>query len=168
MLVATYFGEKEVQWGEDGATTGLIVSILLIQLVAILGAYVASKLSSKYGNLPVLIVINILWVLICIGGYFVITPMQFYLTAGAVGLVMGSIQSLSRSTYSKMIPDGSLDTASYFSFYDVAEKIGIVIGMSIFAVVNQATESMRYSILFLLVFFVIGVVLLYRVPRIKQ
>lgn len=168
MLVATYFGEKEVQWGEDGATTGLIVSILLIQLVAILGAYIASKCSAKFGNVPVLIVINILWVAICIAGYFVETPHQFYATAGAVGLVMGSIQSLSRSTYSKMIPDGSLDTASYFSFYDVAEKIGIVIGMSIFAGVNQLSGSMRDSILFLVVFFVIGVVLLYRVPRIKQ
>lgn len=167
MLVATYFGTEEVQWEEGGATMGLIISILLIQIVAIGGAFIASKLSNVYGNLKVLIGINIIWVAICIYGYFVITPMQFYLTAAAVGFVMGSIQSLSRSTYSKMIPQGTLDTASYFSFYDVAEKIGIVIGMSIFTVVTQWSGSMRGSILFLVVFFIIGVVLLMRVPKVE-
>lgn len=167
MLVATYFGTEEVAWEEDGATMGLITSILLIQLVAIVGAWLASLLSRKIGNIKTLIIINILWVLICIYGYFVVTPMQFYITAACVGFVMGSIQSLSRSTYSKMIPDGNLDTASYFSFYDVAEKIGIVIGMLIFAIVGEISGSMREPILFLVVFFIIGVILLYRVPKIK-
>lgn len=164
MLVATYFGTEEVQWEEDGATMGLIISILLIQLVAIFGAWLASLLSRKLGNIKTLIVINILWAVICIYGYFVVTPMQFYITAGFVGLVMGSIQSLSRSTYSKMIPDGNPDTASYFSFYDVAEKIGIVIGMLIFAVVGELSGSMREPILFLIVFFIVGIILLSRVP----
>ncbi|MGJ8685733.1 MAG: MFS transporter [Nonlabens sp.] len=167
MLVATYFGTEEVAWEEGGATMGLIVSILLIQVVAIGGAFIASWLSKKYGNIRVLIVINIIWVAICIYGYFVYSPMEFYLTAAAVGFVMGSIQSLSRSTYSKMIPDGNPDTASYFSFYDVAEKIGIVIGMSIFTLVTQLSGSMRGSILFLVVFFIIGVLLLLRVPKVK-
>ncbi|MDP5077211.1 MAG: MFS transporter, partial [Nonlabens sp.] len=133
-----------------------------------LGAFVASSLSRKHGNLPVLIGINIVWAAICVYGYFVETPLQFYITAGTVGFVMGSIQSLSRSTYSKMIPAGSLDTASFFSFYDVAEKIGIVIGMLLFAVVGELTGSMRGSILFLVSFFVIGVILLLRVPRIAK
>ncbi|WP_213523233.1 MFS transporter [Nonlabens sp.] len=164
MLVATYFGTEEVQWEEDGATMGLIISILLIQLVAIFGAWLASLLSRKLGNIKTLIVINILWAVICVYGYFVVTPMQFYITAGFVGLVMGSIQSLSRSTYSKMIPDGNPDTASYFSFYDVAEKIGIVIGMLIFAVVGELSGSMREPILFLIVFFIVGIILLSRVP----
>ncbi len=168
MLVATYFGTEEVTWPEGGATTGLIISILMIQLVAILGAYVASSLSRKRGNLTVLIGINIIWAAICVYGYFVTTPVQFYVTAGAVGFVMGSIQSLSRSTYSKMIPVGSLDTASFFSFYDVAEKVGIVIGMLLFAVVGELTGSMRGSILFLVVFFIIGVLLLLRVPKITK
>ncbi|BAO56394.1 MFS transporter [Nonlabens marinus] len=167
MLVATYFGTEEVEWGEGGATTGLIISILLIQLVAIVGAYVASSLSRKHGNINVLIGINIIWATVCVYGYFVTTPMQFYITAGFVGFVMGSIQSLSRSTYSKMIPEGSLDTASFFSFFDVAEKIGIVIGMFLFAVVGEITGSMRGSILFLVVFFVIGILLLLRVPKLK-
>jgi UMF1 family MFS transporter len=168
MLVATYFGTEEVQWEEDGATMGLIISILLIQLVAIFGAWLASLLSRKLGNIKTLIVINILWAVICVYGYFVVTPMQFYITAGFVGLVMGSIQSLSRSTYSKMIPDGNPDTASYFSFYDVAEKIGIVIGMLIFAVVGELSGSMREPILFLIVFFIVGIILLFRVPCLNK
>jgi UMF1 family MFS transporter len=172
MLVATYFGTEEVLWpideetGKRDGTTGLIISILLIQLVAIAGAWIASKLSRKLGNINTLITINIVWAMVCLYGYFVVTPLQFYITAGFVGFVMGSIQSLSRSTYSKMIPPGSVDTASYFSFFDVAEKIGIVIGMLLFAVVGEFTGSMRGSILFLVIFFVIGIILLTRVPKI--
>ncbi len=167
LYVATYFGTEEVAWEEGNKTQGLILSILLIQIVAIFGAWLASLLSKKVGNITTLIVINIAWVLICIYGYFVITPMQFYITAGCVGLVMGSIQSMSRSTYSKMLPITTTDTASYFSFYDVAEKIGIVIGMLIFAVVGEITGSMRGPILFLVVFFIIGVIILATIPRIK-
>jgi UMF1 family MFS transporter len=168
LLVATYFGTEEVQWEEGGATSGLIISILLIQLVAILGAWLASMISGKLGNIKTLIGINILWAAICVYGYFVVTPMEFYITAGFVGLVMGSIQSLSRSTYSKMIPDGNPDTASYFSFYDVAEKIGIVIGMFLFALVGEKSGSMREPILFLVVFFIVGIVLLFRVPSLNK
>jgi UMF1 family MFS transporter len=168
LLVATYFGTEEISWSEGSATMGLIVSILMIQLVAILGAFVASSLSRKHGNITVLIGINVMWAAICIYGYFVKTPMQFYVTAAAVGFVMGSIQSLSRSTYSKMIPAGSVDTASFFSFFDVAEKIGIVIGMLLFATVGELTGSMRGSILFLVLFFIIGIFLLARVPRLEK
>ena len=91
------------------------------------------------------------------------TPFQFYIAAGLVGFVMGGVQSLARSTYSKFLPETE-DTTSYFSFYDVAEKIGIVIGMTIFAVVDQIS-TMRYAILFLFVFFFIGIILLFRVPK---
>ncbi|WP_194852589.1 MFS transporter [Nonlabens antarcticus] len=168
MLVAIYFGTEEVNWGDDGASMGLIISILLIQLVAIVGAFVASSLSRKHGNIKVLIGINIVWACVCIYGYFVTTPIQFYITAGFVGFVMGSIQSLSRSTYSKMIPEESKDTASYFSFFDVAEKIGIVFGMLIFAIVGEISGSMRSSILFLVVFFILGIILLARVPKLKE
>ena len=165
MLVATYFGEQEVNWGgEDEKTMGLIVSILIIQLVAVGGAFFTSRASKKYGNIPVLIFINCIWVGICVYAFFVREPIQFYCTAGVVGVVMGGIQSLSRSTYSKFLPNTE-DTASYFSFYDVSEKIGIVIGMGIYATVDLITGSMRNAVLFLVVFFIIGVVLLYRVPR---
>ena len=165
MLVATYFGEKEVSWESDSQKTmGLIISILVIQLVAVLGAYLTSKASHKFGNIPTLIVVNAIWVVICVCAYFVTLPIHFYVTAAFVGLVMGGIQALSRSTYSKFLPETD-DTASFFSFYDVTEKIGIVIGMSIYGIIDQVTGSMRNAILFLGLFFVIGLVLLLRVPK---
>lgn len=167
MLVAAYFGEQEINWGDDDQKTiGLIISILIIQLVAIIGAQLTSKASEKYGNIPTLIVINGIWAIICIVAFFITSPFQFYATAGFVGLVMGGIQALSRSTYSKFLPV-TKDTASYFSFYDVSEKIGIVIGMLIYGIIDQLTGSMRNSILFLVVFFIIGALLLFRIPRNK-
>ena len=100
---------------------------------------------------------------LCFYAYFMETPMQFYIAAGFVGLVMGGVQSLARSTYSKFLPETE-DTTSYFSFYDVAEKIGIVIGMTIFAIVDQIS-TMRNAILFLFIFFLMGIILLFRVPK---
>ncbi|MDR6300351.1 MFS transporter [Mesonia maritima] len=167
MLIATYFGIEELDWGDQDSTTGLIVSILLIQIVAVLGAFLTSRISEKAGNIKTLIGINLIWIAVCIFAYFITTPEEFYIAAASVGLVMGGIQSLSRSTYSKFIPDKAIDTASYFSFYDVSEKIGIVIGMFSYGLVAQLTGSIRYSILFLIVFFVLGVVLLLRVPKSK-
>ncbi len=165
MLIATYFGIEELDWGTTDSTTGLIVSILLIQIVAILGAYVTSRCSERFGNINTLIVLNIIWIAICIFAYTITTPMEFYCTASAVGLVMGGIQSLSRSTYSKLLPEGAIDTASYFSFYDVSEKIGIVIGMLSYGYIAQVTGSIRYSIIFLTLFFVVGMLLLTRVNK---
>ena len=165
MLVAVYFGEEEINWGNDEAkTTGLIVSILVIQVVAIAGAVLTSRASAKFGNIKTLIAVNAIWMCLCFYGYFIDTPIQFYITASLVGLVMGGIQSLARSTYSKFLPETN-DTTSYFSFYDVAEKIGIVIGMLIYGFIDQITGSMRNSILFLFVFFLLGIILLFRVPR---
>ena len=167
MLVATYFGESEISWATDSEKTqGLIVSILLIQLVAVLGAFLTSLASAKFGNIPTLIAINCIWAVICVTAYFVTLPIHFYVTAGFVGLVMGGIQALARSTYSKFLPETD-DTTSFFSFYDVTEKIGIVIGMSLYGIVDQITGSMRNSILFLGVFFIIGLILLLRIPRNK-
>ena len=166
MLVATYFGEQEIKWADDnGRTMGLIISILVIQIVAILGAFLTSYISEKIGNIKTLIIINSIWVVICVYAFFVVSPVQFYVTAGFVGLVMGGIQSLSRSTYSKFLPE-TKDTASFFSFYDVAEKVGIVIGMGIFATIDQISGSMRNAIVFLAIFFIIGVFLLTRVQKI--
>ncbi|APG59391.1 MFS transporter [Christiangramia salexigens] len=164
MLIATYFGIEELEWEDDDPTFGLITSILLIQLVAVVGATLTSRLAIKFGNIKVLIIINLIWISICGYAYFITTPTQFYFAAASVGLVMGGIQSLSRSTYSKMIPEKSLDTTSYFSFYDVSEKIGIVIGMFLYGFVAQVTGSIRNAILFLVTFFIAGVILLLRVP----
>lgn len=165
MLVATYFGEQEINWADSTQKTmGLIISILIIQLLAVLGAELTSRSSARYGNIPTLIVINGIWLVICIVAYKITEPIQFYITAGCVGLVMGGIQSLSRSTYSKFLPK-TKDTTSYFSFYDVTEKIGIVIGMLLYGFIDQITGNMRNSILFLVVFFFLGIVLLLRVPQ---
>ena len=165
MLVAAYFGEEEINWGSDSdKTIGLIVSILLIQLVAIVGAIITARCSEKFGNLKTLFVINLIWAAICVYAFFIHTPDQFYMVAGFVGLVMGGLQSLSRSTYSKFIPETD-DTTSYFSFYGVTEKIAIVIGMLLFGVLDQITGSMRSSILFFFVFFVLGALMLLRVPK---
>lgn len=165
MLVATYFGAEEILWGgSEEKKKGLIISILLIQLVAVAGAMITSKMSERYGNIKTLIVINCIWAIICICAFFVTLPIHFYITAGFVGLVMGGIQSLSRSTYSKFLPE-TTDTASFFSFYDVTEKIGIVIGMMLYGAIDQMFGSMRYSVIFLTIFFIIGVLLLRRVLK---
>ena len=168
MLAATYFAEEELAWKSDSErTTGLIISILIIQLVAVLGAILTSMASNKFGNIRTLIFINIFWLTICCFAFFVITPVHFYAIASCVGLVMGGIQSLSRSTYSKFLPETE-DTTSFFSFYDVSEKVGIVIGMLIYGFVAQVTGSMRNSVLFLGLFFLVGIILLYRIPRKKE
>lgn len=165
MLVATYFGATEINWETPSQkTTGLIICILVIQIVAVLGAFLTSRASGKFGNINTLIFLNSFWAILCVFAYFVTEPNEFYIVAGFVGLVMGGIQSLARSTYSKLLPETD-DTASYFSFYDVTEKIGIVIGMSIYGIIDQVTGSMRNSSVFLAIFFVIGIILLLRIPK---
>lgn len=159
MLAATLFGSKLLQL-ED---TKLIVTIVIIQLVAIPGAVWMSRLSEKFGNLRVLIGIVLFWILICLAAYYTARfkemggnpEIGFYLLAIAVGLVMGGIQSLSRSTYSKLMPE-TKDTASYFSYYDFTEKVAIVIGMFSFGLIEEITGSMKNSVLSLIIFFVIG------------
>jgi UMF1 family MFS transporter len=165
MLVATYFGAQEITWSsKEESTIGLIICILLIQLVAVLGAVLTSRASKKFGNIPTLIVINCIWVVFCAIAFFITLPIHFYAMATMAGLIMGGIQALSRSTYSKLLPETD-DTASFFSFYDVAEKIGIVIGMCVYGVIDQITGSPRFAIVFLAIFFITGVFLLRRVPK---
>jgi UMF1 family MFS transporter len=101
---------------------------------------------------------------LCVVAYYTRTPLQFYIVAGFVGMVMGGLQSLSRSTYSKLIPDNTQDTTSFFSFYDVTEKIGIVIGMICFGLIDHISGSMRNSILFFIIFFIFGGIMLLRIP----
>ncbi|WP_426063641.1 MFS transporter [Flavobacterium sp. DSP2-3-1] len=165
MLVATYFGAQEIAWSSKAeSTTGLIICILIIQLVAVFGAIITSRASGKFGNIPTLIGINCIWAVFCALAFFITLPIHFYVMASIAGLVMGGIQALSRSTYSKLLPE-TQDTASFFSFYDVAEKIGIVIGMLVYGIIDQITGSPRLAIVFLGVFFVLAVVLLRRVPK---
>lgn len=164
MLVAVLFGTKELQL-ESGE---LILTILIIQIVAIVGAYLFSWSSSRIGNINTLQSATVIWIGVCIFAYFIPAkaPVPFYVLAFMVGLVMGGIQSLSRSTYSKLLPRTE-DHASYFSFYDICEKIGLVIGMVIYGLVEHYSDNMRNSIVALLIFFVLGFLLLKRIPRIK-
>ena len=165
MLIAAYFGEQEITWGSlSEKQIGLIVSIMIIQVIAIVGAILTAHFSEKFGNLPVLITLNFIWVSLCLYAFFVKTPTQFYIAAGFVGLSMGGIQSLARSTYSKFIPETD-DTASFFSFYSTSQMTGIVLGMLLFGTIDQITGSMRNSILFFLVFFLIGALLLRKLHR---
>jgi len=161
MLVAANFGAKVLLLPD----TSLIAVILVIQLVAIAGANIMSKLSEKYGNIKVLIGVVAIWIGACFGAYFTTTAVQFYILAVIVGMIMGGIQSLSRSTYSKYLPQNIPDTASYFSFYDVTEKLAIVIGLFTFGFIEELTGSMRNSALILSVFFLIGLVILFSLLR---
>ena len=164
MLAAAGFGEKTLKLG----TSKLIITILIIQLVAILGAMVMSYLAKRMGNVRVLIYVVIIWVFACVCGYFIYTEMQFYGLAAVVGLIMGGIQSLSRSTYSKYLPVNTPDTTSFFSFYDVTEKMAIVIGLFSFAFIEEATGSMRNSIIALASFFIIGLVFLLILMKVER
>lgn len=153
MLAAALFGSQVLHV----PTPNLILAILIIQLVAIAGAYLMAALSKKWGNVNVLLFTVCIWIGICGIAYYVTGVNGFYLVAVLVGLVMGGIQSLSRSTYAKLMPDTS-NTASFFSFYDVTEKIAIVIGMFSFGLIQQITGNMRLSIVGLIVFFALGLV----------
>lgn len=158
MLAATLYGKSEL----NIPTTNLIVAILIIQLVAIPGAFIISRMSDKIGNLNTLMLAVIFWILLCYLGYII--PRnginEFYILAVLVGFVMGGIQSLSRSTYSKLMPE-TRDTTSFFSFYDVTEKIAIIVGMFSFGYINEQTHSQRNSVLILMSFFIVGLILLF-------
>jgi UMF1 family MFS transporter len=144
----------------------LITTILIIQFVAMAGAYLFSFSSRKIGNILTLRIATLIWALICTGTFFLVyTATHFYVVAAFVGLVMGGIQALSRSTYSKLLP-ATEDPSSYFSFYDVCEKMSIVFGMAIFGFVNQVSDTMRTPIIALVAFFIVGFILLQRVDAV--
>ncbi|MBC7829551.1 MAG: MFS transporter [Chitinophagaceae bacterium] len=166
MLAAALYGKSELQIPDSN----LIIAILLIQLIAIPGAIAVSRLSERIGNLKALMVCIVTWIGICYAGYIIPAKgiTEFYILAATVGFVMGGIQSVSRSTYAKLMPE-TKDTASFFSFFDVTEKIAIVIGMFSFGFMNEFTGSQRSSVLALMVYFIIGLILiLYTITADKQ
>ncbi len=168
MLMAVLFAKKEVFIGDNADDAGLIIAVMLIQFIAIPGAYTFSWASKKIGNVKTLGVALMIWCICCgFAYYFVYDPFNFYILAGIVGFVMGGTQSLSRSTYSKFLPE-TKDTASFFSFYDITEKVGIIIGMVIFGFVEATSGDMRMSVLALIVFFVLGFVALFFIPKNEQ
>lgn len=156
MYLAALFGTDVLELKD----TQLIPTILLIQLVGAVGAYAFAKVSERTGNKNALLIMIGIWICVCVGAYFIQTANQFYALAAIVGLVMGGIQSLSRATYSKLIPRNTIDHASYFSFYDVAFNLSIVFGTFSYGLINQLMGSMRYSALALAVYFVVGMGLL--------
>jgi UMF1 family MFS transporter len=158
LYMASTFAEKELHF----ATSELIAIIIILQLVAIGGAYLFAALSKWKGNKFSLLTMLFIWIVVCVAAYFVVDKSQFYFVAAAVGLVMGGIQSLSRSTYSKLLPPDEQDIASFFSFYDVLEKSAIVLGTFSFGFVETVSGGMRNSVLALVGFFLIGIIILSR------
>ncbi|MFY0643418.1 MAG: MFS transporter [Bacteroidia bacterium] len=171
MILAVVFAEKEIDWPllENGQkdSSGLIISIIIIQIIAVFGATIMSRMSRSYGNIKVLMIAVLIWISVTVAAYFIHSPIEFYFLAAVVGFVMGGIQALSRSTYSKMIPK-TPDTASYFSFYDIMEKIGLIIGPFLFGLIEGLTGNMRLSVLLLMFIFVVGFILLLRLQRIAK
>ena len=159
ILIATYFGESEILWEETDKNLGLILSMLIIQLIAIFGAMLTARVSDKIGNIRTLIILNLIWFLLCLVAYFVQYPIEFYIIAGFVGMVMGGTQAISRSTYSKLIPKTD-NTCSYFSFYQMSMIISVVLGTFMSGVVDQLTGSLRNSIIVFAVIFILGAILL--------
>jgi UMF1 family MFS transporter len=156
MLLAPLFGDKEVGMTADE----MIFVVLILQILAIAGAYFFALISKFKGNGFAIGTTLIIWIFICITGYFLKDKMSFYGLAGLLGFVMGGVQSISRSTYSKLIPEETKDTASFFSFYDITEKLAIVIGSFSYGFIDMITGSMRNSMVFMSLFFIGGFVLL--------
>ncbi|QHI36030.1 hypothetical protein IMCC3317_13830 [Kordia antarctica] len=167
IYMAGIFGSEELEL----PTTNLIGAILLVQFVAIFGAYIFSNISKKYGNLTALKITIIIWGIVCFVAFSLDKTQEnielyFYGLGGLIGLVLGAIQSLSRSTYSKLLPETE-DTATYFSFYDVTEKVAIVLGMVVFGALNAITGSMQWSVLFLAIFFLISFIIMSFIKKTK-
>jgi UMF1 family MFS transporter len=163
MFMAASFGDKEIHLG----ITQLIITVLLLEYLGVGGAFLFAWISKKTSNLKALMIAIFVWILICAGSYFIVTPTHFYIAAFFIGMVMGGIQSLSRSTYAKMIPQTG-NNAGYFSFYDVCEKTAMMCGLLMFGTLDNLTGSMRNSIMALATWFTIGLIILFFVQRIKS
>lgn len=168
IVLAGKFGDEELHL----PTSNLIITILLVQLVAVVGAYIFSRISKKIGNIKTLKITVIIWILVCFAAYLLPgehpdVNLFFYTLGGFLGLVLGATQTLARSTYSKLIPEDTTDTTTFFSFYDVTEKIAIVIGTATFGVLVSFTGSMRTSVLVLMLFFLAGFIFLSLMKKTK-
>jgi len=154
MFMAVTYGEKQLGLDKDV----LIPTVLVIQLVGMFGAWSFSRLSGRIGNLKALMIAVIIWILVCFGTLFVTNATGFIVVASVVGLVMGGSQSLARSTYSKMLPESTTDHTSFFSFYDVMEKLATVAGTFSFGIIEALTGSMHNSVMSIVVFFILSIV----------
>ncbi|KUJ55483.1 MFS transporter [Chryseobacterium aquaticum] len=161
-LMAVPFGSTDI-FPKTADKYKLIITILVIQIIAIFGAYLFSKLSKRIGNKNVITIAVIIWIICCISAFSLNKEnpnlqLQFYALAGLIGLVMGGLQAMSRSTYSKLLPENSMENTTYFSFYDVLEKIAIICGMLIFSVIIQKFGNMQYAFIAMSTFFAAGAI----------
>ena len=167
ILTSTIFGSKEL--GLD--STSMIITVLLVQIVAIFGAFLFSRISEKFGNIRALKITLAVWTLVCFCAFLLDKNQEnvdvyFFGLGGLLGFVLGAIQSLTRSTYSKLLPD-TQEHAIYFSFYDVTEKIAIVLGTFVYGLLYAITSSMQWSVLCLAIFFLISFVILSTLKKTK-
>lgn len=162
MYMAANFGKKELGLEDEV----LIPTILIIQLVGVLGSIGFARLSEKIGNIKALMLSIVIWIGICVMAYFVTDAKGFMILASIVGLVMGGVQALARSTYAKLLPKTS-DNTAYYSFYDVAEKMAVVLGTFLFGLLEWLTGSMRASILLLGVLFILGLIFFFGIRKEK-
>lgn len=163
MFMAATYGTKELGLSDNV----LIPTVLLIQLVGMAGAWLFARLSGRFTNIRALIISIIIWIFVIIGAYFITTAAGFIVVAIFVGLVMGGTQSLARSTYSKMLPE-TTDHTSFFSFYDVLEKLATVGGTFFFGIIEAITGSMRFSVLAIMFFFIVGLIFMLFLDRQKS
>ena len=159
IYLATTFAKKELQF----ETYELIIIVLILQLVGVGGAYFFAYLSKIRSNKFSLLSMNFIWIGICIAAFFVESKLAFYIIAAMVGMVMGGIQSLSRSSYTKLLEGETKDLTSHFSFYDVLTKVSIVAGTFLFALITQLTTNLRYPVLVLIIFFALGIIILFTI-----
>lgn len=166
IYLAALFGDAELHLSANS----LIITILIIQIVAIAGSYLFAWISGKKGNKFSLVTMVVIWMFVCGFAFFIYTSVEFYILGFIVGMVMGGIQSLSRASYSKLIPKDTINTTSYFSFYDILEKLSIVIGTFAYGLIEQISGSMRNSTLALTIFFIIGLLFLLtlKIPSVKS
>ena len=156
VYVATIFATKEIHMESEE----LIMVVLIIQLIGIVGAYLFAYISNRIGNKRALLIQIVIWTVICFLAFYIKTKTEFYYLAGMVGMVVGGIQSLSRSSYSKLLPKNEPDVTSFFSLYDVLFKLSIVVGTFLFGFVNQVTQDMRFSVLTLGILFILGFIVM--------
>ncbi|MEU5252300.1 MFS transporter [Streptomyces longwoodensis] len=157
---ASVYGSEELGLGQST----LIAAVLLVQVLAVAGALGMGRLARRYGAQRTVLGSLIAWTLVLAVGWFLPAgaPAGFFALAAAIGLVLGGSQALSRSLFSHLVPPGK--EAEYFSAYEMSDRGMSWLGPLLFGVTYQVTGSYRDAIVSLVAFFVIGFVLLARVP----
>jgi UMF1 family MFS transporter len=159
--LSTIYGKDELKL----STTTLLVTLLIIQGVASVGAILFSRVAELAGTKRAIMSTLVLWSLVVVYAYFIETTIQFFAVGIMAGIVLGGSQALSRSYYGSMIPEQL--SAEYYGFYTVFSKFSAILGPFVFAIIRQMTGSARNSILSIVAFFIVGLVILYFVDEKK-